>query len=108
MNLLNDTDSSFYWSTWKRYFVQVMDISIPHITVNTKSLGSIPWINSEIKKAMRKRNTMYRRLKQSNDNSTTDRIWYTAMRNKVVSLLRDSKQRFFDKLNNADNSFGEQ
>ena len=27
---------------------------------------------------------------------------YTAMRNKVVTLLRESKQRFFDELNNAD------
>ena len=71
------------------------------ITVNTKKFGNIPWINNEIKKAMKKRNTLYRRLKRSN-NSATDRARYTVLRNKVVSLLRESKQRYFDKLNNAD------
>ena len=101
-NLLSNTDSSLYWSTWKHYFLQVMDISIPHITVHTKKFGSIPWINNEIKKAMTKRNTLYRRLKRSNANLATDRMRYTAMRNKVVTLLRESKQRFFDELNNAD------
>lgn len=31
-----------------------------------------------------------------------DHARYTAMRNKVVSLLRESKKRFFDKLNDSD------
>ena len=58
-HLLNDSDPSLYWSAWKHYFLQIMDISIPHITVNTKKFGNIPWINNEIKKAMKKRNTLY-------------------------------------------------
>lgn len=51
---------------------------------------------------MRKQNTMYRHLKRSNTNSAIDHTRYTAMCNKVVSLLRESKQRFFDILNNLD------
>ena len=86
---------------WKYYFLQVMDISIPHVTVNTKKFGSIPWINNEIKKAMEKRNTLYRRLRCSNNTSAVDRAQHTAMRNKAVSLLCESK-RFFDKLNDSD------
>ena len=43
---------------------------------------------------------MYRHLKRSNANSAIDHTRYTAMCNKVVSLLRESKQRFFDILNN--------
>ena len=58
-HLLNDSDPSLYWSAWKHYFLQIMDIFIPHITVNTKKFGNIPWINNEIKKAMKKRNTLY-------------------------------------------------
>ena len=53
-NQLNNSDPSLYWSTWKHYFLQIMDISMPHIEVNTKKFGSIPWINGEIKKAVRK------------------------------------------------------
>ena len=65
------------------------------------SFGSIPWINSEIKKAMTKQNTLWRHLKQNNASSAIDCIRYTATRNKVVSLLRESKHQFFDKLNNS-------
>ena len=46
-NLLSNSDPRLYWSTWKHYFLQIMDISNPHITVNTKKFGSIPWINTE-------------------------------------------------------------
>ena len=56
----------------------------------------------QIRKAMKKRNTLFRQLKQGRSNNPTiDRARYTMMRNKVVSVLRNSKQEFFNKLNNA-------
>ena len=73
-----------------------------YTTVSTKNFRSIPWINNEIKKAMRKRNILWRHLKQNNASTATDRIRYTSMRNKVVALLRDSKHPFFfEKLSNS-------
>ena len=45
---------------------------------------------------------LYRCLKCSNNKSTMDHARYTSMCNKVVSLLRESKKRFFDKLNDSD------
>ena len=50
---------------------------------------------------MRKRNTLWRYRKQTMlAHAAIDCIRYTAMRNKVLSLLRESKHQFFDKLNN--------
>ena len=44
----------------------------------------------------------FQQLKQGRSNNPTiDRARYTMMRNKVVSMLRNSKQEFFNKLNNA-------
>ena len=60
--------------------------------VNTKNFRSIPWINNEIKKPMRKRNILWQHLKHNNASTAADRIQYAAMRNQVVALLRDSKQ----------------
>ena len=98
--LLCDSDPDKYWNTLKHLFLQIMDMSIPHTTVKTKK--NIPWMTHQIRKAMKKRNTLFRQLKQGRSNNPTiDRARYTMMRNKVVSMLRNSKQEFFNKLNNA-------
>ena len=97
-NYVIATQTSIYWNTLKHLFLQNMDMSIPHTTDKTKK--NIPWMTHQIRKAMKKRNTLFQQLKQGRfNNPTIDRARYTMMRNKVVSMLRNSKQEFFNKLN---------
>ena len=96
--LLDDNDVDVYWSSFKHYFLQIMEICIPHAMVKTKK--NVPWLNKEVIQAIRKRNLLYRRAK--NSNTAVNQAKYRTMRNKVVCILRESKQRYFDKLNQAD------
>ena len=53
------------------------------------------------KKVIRKRNQLHRQTKVTR--SAESEVKFRAMRNKVVSLLRESKLAFFGKLNQANN-----
>ena len=53
--LPHDVDA--YWSAWKNYFLQIMDICTPHSVVKIKR--NLPWINKSIVNAIRKRNTYF-------------------------------------------------
>ena len=95
--LPHDVDA--YWSAWKNYFLQIMDICIPHSVVKIKR--NLPRINKSIVNAIRKRSTLFHIVKQSG--KSTDHAKYRAKRNQVVKMLRESKQTFFNQhLNNAD------
>ena len=96
--LLDESDVDVYWS-FKHYFLQIMEICIPHALVKTKR--NVPWFNKEIKQAIHKRNQLHRRTKVTR--SAESEVKFRAMRNKVVSLLRESKLAFFGKLNQANN-----
>ena len=91
----NDVDS--YWSDWKSYFLQVMEICIP--SGKAKIKNNVPWMNHIITKAIKQRDTLFRTAKRT---WLSDLKKYKLQRNKVVSMLRSSKQLFFDKLSNSD------
>ena len=59
-------------------------------------------MNSAIGKAIKKRDSLFRIAKRSR--KPTDRAKYNAQRNKVVSMIRQSKQSYFDKMDSADSS----
>ena len=86
-----------YWSHWKAYFLQIMELCIP--CVHTKTNTNVPWMNNTIAKAIKKRDALFRTAKRTCRLSDLTR--YKLQRNKTVSLLRNSKQLFFDKLSNS-------
>ena len=55
-----------------------------------------PWINSTIKRNIRKRKRAYKKVKRTN--SETDWKKFKSLRNKVVQNIRDSKKLFYDKI----------
>ena len=58
-------------------------------------------MNEEILSAIRKRDILFRAAKSSG--KPTDKLKYTRARNQVVTMVRRSKQSYFnDHLNNAD------
>ena len=98
VSLLPTDNVDSYCSTWITYFLQIMEICIPHAVTKTKS--NVPWMNRTIAEAIKKRNTLFRTAKRTG--KLSDRVKYTVKRNQVVAMLRNSKQSFFDELNSAD------
>ena len=92
-------DVESYWTALKSYFLQVMEMCIPHAVI--KFTKNVPWMNSAIGNAIKKRVSLFLIAKRSS--KPTDRIKYNIQQNKV-SMIRQSKQSFFDKMNTADSS----
>lgn len=87
------------WKEWKSCFLQVMELCIPHTTAKLKR--NLPWLNKDILNAIKKRDTLFRTAKATG--KSCDRERYNQKRNQVVSMLRESKQSFFDNnLNQTD------
>ena len=78
--------------------MQIMQICIPRATVKMKT--NIPWMNQAIRKAIQKRDSLFCVAKHSLEES--DWAKYRRQRNYVVSLLRKSKEAFFQQLNTTD------
>lgn len=89
-----------FWAAMESYFLQVMEICIPHAMIKCRE--NIPWMNSTISKEIKKRDSFFHAATRSG--KPTDRIKYNSQRNKVVSMIRQSKQSFFDKMDSASNS----
>ena len=96
-SLLPDNVDAF-WSAWKTYFLQIMEICIPNAIVRVKK--NVPWMNRDISVAIKQRNKLFQLAKRSG--KASDHVKYKLKRNHVVTMLRTSKQLFFNKLNDAD------
>ena len=97
-NTLLPSEADSYWKAWKTYFLQIMELCVPHAIVKPKS--NVPWMNHCLTTAIRKRNILFRMAKRTG--KASDRVKYNRQRNRVVTMLRNAKQLFFDKLNAAD------
>ena len=87
------------WVTWKNYFLQIMELCIPHTIAKVKK--NLPWINKRILNTIKKRDALFRVAKSTG--RSLDRSKYNQKRNLVVGMLRESKHTFFNqRLNNAD------
>ena len=75
--------------------MQAADKSIPNKIVTIKP-SDHPWITCHIKNMIRKRKRTFRQFKKTNINH----YWlkYKTIRNNVVKEIRQSKQQYFDKL----------
>ena len=92
-------DVNQYWSTWKHYFLQILELCIPHTVANVKR--NPPWITKNVLNAIKKRDKLFRTAKSTGN--PADCVKYNRKRNEVVSMLRECKQSFFNlQLNNAD------
>ena len=91
----DDVDSS--WTRWKNCFLHIMSQCIPQTII--KSERRVPWITRDIKKAMRRRKTLFQKAKFTGD--PQDLAIYKQQRNHVLNLIRESRQEFFSNLDAA-------
>lgn len=73
--------------------------TVTYDTTVTSKNNALPWINSNILKAIRKRKTLLQKCKHTGNPS--DLAKYKSQRNLVVALIRQSREQFFQNLNSA-------
>ena len=96
-SLISHDDINLSWSNWHSTFMNIMESTIPQAILKPRK--NLPWITKPILQAMRRRNSLYRSYRKSNDDSIL--VKYKSARNSVVSLLRQSKAIYFQNLSNS-------
>ncbi len=92
----DDIDSS--WLSWQSKFLEIMEECIPRKVLPPRR-RNLPWLNKGAVQSMRRRNTLFKRAKQSGNHQ--DYVKYCRARNTVVSQLRNAKAAYFHKINPA-------
>ena len=97
---LNNKDSSqeqnidHLWETFKNNVIDIMNKHIPTKMINN-SKKRLPWINKNIKSLIRKRNKLFKRMKQHPNSKTTQH--YKDIKHQIQ---RETRQSYWNYLEN--------
>ena len=97
---LNNKDSSqeqnidHLWETFKNNVIDIMNEHIPTKMINN-SKKRLPWINKNIKALIRKRNKLFKRMKQHPNSKTTQH--YKDIKHQIQ---RETRQSYWNYLEN--------
>ena len=92
IDLSEKPDIDSIWTSWKAQFMTVMRSCIPSRIIKIKK--SLPWLNAEIIRTMKKRD-YFHRLAKSTDSHSIHRK-YCAFRNLSVTMVRKAKYTFIN------------
>ena len=92
---IKDNDINIYANNINTTVISLAKECIPNRCIKIKP-SEPPWINSTIKRNIRKRKRAYKKVKRTN--SESDWKKFKSLRNKVVQNIRDSKKSFYDKI----------
>ena len=82
------------WCDLKNAITVTVSKNVPHKTIRSRT--SLPWINKEIKRNMRKRKRLYNRARKRN--FSEDWNAYRKMKNSINSMLKTAHNNYFSKL----------
>ena len=85
---LVDEDINVYWFRWVNVFLEIVEQTIPTASLSARS--NLPWLTKDIKKAMKKRDILFKKKAYS--------LEYRRARNKVVGMVRKAKCNYFKRL----------
>lgn len=91
---IDDVDALY--DKWYECFRQILETCVPNRTVVIRPRDK-PWMNSEIRKAIRKRNRLLKNFCRRKSPATWEN--YRSQRNFTTSLIRTCKARYFADLN---------
>ena len=83
------------WMAFKRTFMDIVDKHVPFITMRIWSF-TLPWLNENIRNLIKERNFHHRKAQKSG--SCNDWATYRAIRNQVVSQIRNAKRNYYTNL----------
>ena len=81
-------DINLSWDRWYSNFMSIMEECIPKKVLLSRR--NLPWLNKDIKSAMRKRNTIFEKTGYS--------AKFRSARNRVIGMLRRAKANYFKNL----------
>ena len=87
-------DINHAWTLWEHKFMSVMEECIPRVKLTKRC--NLPWLSKNLKRAMQKRNHLFRRSRRTGSARLMN--LYRLKRNEVTKLLRSSKEAYFRKL----------
>ena len=96
--ILNGHDVDTAVELWTEKYLSIMNACIPSRHLPTRQ--NLLWLSTDIVHLIRKRNIMFRKAKKTMKFSHKSK--YKHLQNKVVALLRRSKNRYFNDLANTD------
>ena len=79
------------WNHWSEFYKDIIDKHAPIVKKRVHA-NQLPWINVQIKRAIRLRNKQYRKYRLSRNDETWES--YRVQRNLVTKLKRISIKRF--------------
>jgi len=94
-SLLPEEDINLAATNWHNKFLDIMSACIPQQTL--KRRRNVPWLTKNITRHIRKRNAAFHATKRSDRPEVTTK--YKKLRNKVVKMLREAKNSYFNRLN---------
>ena len=92
---LKDDNIDNYVENLKNAIIAITTECVPNRSIKVKP-SDPPWLTSALKRHIRKRKRAYKKALQSN----LDRHWnkFKTLRNEAITMIRDSKQKFFKKI----------
>ena len=91
------------WTDFAKTLDKISEECIPSKIIRGKS--SLPWITQEIKRLIRKRDSLYTKFKKSGDQDTKTK--FQTLRQQIKKKIKDSYQGYLENLlglNNSDNT----
>lgn len=80
---------------FKRTFMDIADKRAPFMTMRIRS-STLPWLNEDIRNLIKERNFNHKKAQKSG--SCIDWATYRAIRNQVVSQIRNAKRNYYTNL----------
>ena len=92
---LKDDNIDNYVENLKNAIISITTECVPNRNIKVKP-SDPPWLTSALKRHIRKRKRAYKKALRSN----LDRHWnkFKTLRNEAITMIRDSKQKFFKKI----------
>ena len=92
---LKDDNIDNYVENLKNAIIAITTECVPNRSIKVKP-SDPPWLTSALKRHIRKRKRAYKKALRSN----LDRHWnkFKTLRNEAITMIRDSKQKFFKKI----------
>lgn len=84
-------DVDILYNKWYKSFRQILETFVPNRTVVIRPRDK-PWMNSEIRKAIRRRNRLLKLFCRRNSSAAWEN--YRVQRNLTTSLIRTCKERY--------------
>ena len=93
----DSSDVNQFWIAWHSRFCNIMEQCIPRKVLPAQK--NLPWLNSDLLQAIRKRNVLFRAYKHTG--SVNKLIQYKTLRN-TISAIRYAKRKFLNNLHHVD------